>query len=88
MAYPAKKNKKDPSEMGEETLSKIIECADSIQLVDLDDGARVENDVRRAQDDNAVEISTVENDELGTGEVDQDAMGTRDVARMHERGGQ
>ena len=46
--------------------------------------ARVENDVRRAHDDNAGEISTVENDDLGMGEVDQNAVGTRDVARMSE----
>ena len=81
---PGQKTIKDPSEMGEATLSKIIECADRIQLVVLNDRARVENDVRRAHDDNAEDISTVANDELGTGEVDQDAVGTRDVARMSE----
>ena len=65
---------KDPSQMGEATLSKIIEHTEHIQLALLDNVDGVENDGRRVGEDAAEGISRVENDDEGTDEVGQDKV--------------
>ena len=79
---------KDPSEMGEATLSKIIEHTEHIQLALLDNVDGVENYGRRVGEDAAEGISRVENDDEGTDEVGQDEVETSvvdsDVVRTDE----